>query len=107
MSRTVQRFGDAIFEGYNAKLPEGDNAYKEIDAKLKSSGFSKKSQPTAKPEERRFMYFKKNGFYVIVTAYFAGGIIHVTVPSEKTEARLSCDVLNDFIDKYIMPNVKD
>lgn len=102
LEQFVPRFDDAVFEGYNAKLPDEENAYKEMDGRLNKMGFKRRSMPTARPTERRFMYWKgqKN---VIVTVYYAGGYIYVEIPAKRTEARLAQNTVGSFISDHVEP----
>lgn len=102
LDQFVPKFQDHVFEGYNAKLPDDVNAYKNIDAKLKELNFKKRSMPTSKPEERRFMYWKGTK-YVIVTAYYAGGDIYVEIPAQRTEAKLAQETIASFVNDHIVP----
>lgn len=95
-------FIDYVFEGYNAKLPDEINAYKSIDNHLKGQGFDRKQMPTAKPQERRFLYWKDDK-RVTVTVYYAGGNIRIEIPGERTEAELSQEVLPDFVRDHLDP----
>lgn len=100
----VPNFSDHIFEGYNARLPEEANAYKNMDAYLKNAGFSRRSMPTASPRDRRFLYWK-GGKRIIVVAHYAGKEISVDIPGIRTEARLAQTVLPDFISGHVEPYV--
>ena len=93
---------DAVPEGYNAKLPDDDSAYKAIDARLKEMGYAKRQMPTSLPQERRFMYWKDSA-RIIVTVYYAGYEIYVEIPGTRTSAKLNSGTLGDFTRDYIEP----
>ena len=102
LDQFVPKFKDHVFEGYNAKLPDDMNAYKNLDAQLKELGFKKRGMPTAKPEERRFMYWKGTK-YVMVTAYYAGGDVYVEIPQQRTEVKLAQKTIGSFVNDHIRP----
>ena len=105
LEQFVPAFAEHVFEGYNAKLPDEVNAYKNIDAFLKDKGFSRRSMPTATPQEKRFVYW--NGSRrVVVTAYYAGRDIRVEIPGVRTEAAIAQSVLQDFINRHLLPYIE-
>ena len=105
LEQFIPTFAEHVFEGYNAKLPDDINVYKNIDAFLSKRSFSKKSMPTSTPQERRFLYW--NGSKrVIVTVYYAGKDIRVEIPGVRTEASMAQSVLDDFINRHLIPYIE-
>ena len=101
LDQFVPTFDEQVFEGYNAKIPDDINAFKNLDSFLKQSDFKRRAMPTAVPEQRRFVYWNGDK-RVIVTTYYAGKDIQVEIPGIRTEASLTQTVLPDFIDTHLM-----
>ena len=105
MRDAIPTFIEYLAEGFNAKLPDDINVYRNLHKYLVEKNFKYKQTPTTLASDRRFVYHRGSKT-IIVVAHYAGKDIEVEIPRERTSARLAQDTLNDFIRDHVEPYVE-